>query len=137
MICSSIDQDIKDFIADITISVSAINKHFNDHHTKSVNKDIVYLKTFWGTLIDDLGFARVINPVNNKKIRTICKICPKLTRKTPQRRHLHKFGIFIANFEVIFWCFLCWLWATKCWLGRFLRHLTGRLFCFFWIVFLF
>ena len=30
-----------------------------------------------------------------------CEICPKLTIKTPKRRHWRRFGVFIVNFEHI------------------------------------
>ena len=36
---------------------------------------------------------------NNKNTRTRCEICSKLTIKIPERRHWHRFGIFIVNFE--------------------------------------
>ena len=36
--------------------------------------------------------------VNKKKIRKTCKICSKLTIKTPERRRP---GVFIVNFEHI------------------------------------
>ena len=29
----------------------------------------------------------------------MCGICSKLTIKTPERRHLHRSGVFIDNFE--------------------------------------
>ena len=31
----------------------------------------------------------------------MCEICPKLTIKTPERRHWNRFGVFIVNFEQI------------------------------------
>ena len=31
----------------------------------------------------------------------MCKICSKLTIKTPERRHWRRCGVFIANFEQI------------------------------------
>ena len=36
--------------------------------------------------------------VNNRN-RTRCEICSKLTIKIPERRHWHRSGIFIVNFE--------------------------------------
>ena len=36
--------------------------------------------------------------VNN---RAMCEICPKLTLKTPERRHWRRSGVFIFNFEQI------------------------------------
>ena len=32
----------------------------------------------------------------------MCKICSKLTIKTPERRHSRRSGVFIVNFEQIF-----------------------------------
>ena len=32
--------------------------------------------------------------VNNSNTRTRCEICSKLTRKTPERRHWHRSGVF-------------------------------------------
>ena len=39
--------------------------------------------------------------VNNRSTRTRCKICPKLTVKTPKRRHWRRSGVLIVNFEHI------------------------------------
>ena len=39
--------------------------------------------------------------VNNRNTRVKCEICSKLTRKTPERRHSHRSGVFIVNFEHI------------------------------------
>ena len=42
--------------------------------------------------------------VNNRTTRTRCKICSKLTIKTPERRQWRQWrrsGIFIVNFEQI------------------------------------
>ena len=38
---------------------------------------------------------------NNRNTRTKCKICSKLTIKTPEQRHWCHSGIFIVNFELI------------------------------------
>ena len=40
--------------------------------------------------------------VNNRNTRTRCKICSKLTLKTPEWRYWHRSGVFIVNFIVIF-----------------------------------
>ena len=37
--------------------------------------------------------------VHNGKTRTMCEISSKLTVKTPERRHWHRSGVFIVNFE--------------------------------------
>ena len=39
--------------------------------------------------------------VNNRKTRTKCEICSKLTIKTPEQFHLHHSGVFIVKFELI------------------------------------
>ena len=39
--------------------------------------------------------------VNNRNIRTRCKICSKLTIKTPKPRHWRGSGVFIVNFDYI------------------------------------
>ena len=39
--------------------------------------------------------------VNNKNLRTRCKICSKLTIKTSGRRHWRRYSAFIVNFEHI------------------------------------
>ena len=39
--------------------------------------------------------------VNNRDSRTRCEIYPKLTIKTPERRHWRRSGVFIVNFEHI------------------------------------
>ena len=39
--------------------------------------------------------------VNNGNTTTGCEICSKLTIKTPKRRHWHRSGVFIVNFEHI------------------------------------
>ena len=38
---------------------------------------------------------------NNRNTRTLCKICSKLTIKTPKRHHWCRSGVFIVNFEYI------------------------------------
>ena len=39
---------------------------------------------------------------NNGNTRTMLKICPKLTIKTPERHHWRRFGVFIVIFEQTF-----------------------------------
>ena len=39
--------------------------------------------------------------VNNRNFRTRCKICSKLTIKTPERRQWRRSGVFVVNFEHI------------------------------------
>ena len=54
----------------------------------------------------------------NKSI--MCKICSKLTIKTSKWRHWRCSCVFFVKFEhisVLFWCFLCQYWTSKCWVG--------------------
>ena len=37
--------------------------------------------------------------VNNRNTRARSEICSKLAIKTPERRHQHRFGVFVVNFE--------------------------------------
>ena len=50
--------------------------------------------------------------VNNRKNRTRCEICSKLTIKTPERRQWGRSGVFIVNFEqASLWCLThSWGW---------------------------
>ena len=50
--------------------------------------------------------------VNNRNPRTRCEISPKLTIKTPERRHWHRFGVFIVNIEHISHLVLLFLLLT-------------------------
>ena len=50
--------------------------------------------------------------VNNKNIRTRCKICSKLTIKTPEQRQWRRSGVFIVNFEHILHLALVFLLLT-------------------------
>ena len=46
---------------------------------------------------------------NDKKTRTRCEICSKLTIKTPEQRHWRRFGVSIVDFEHISHPFLVFL----------------------------
>ena len=50
--------------------------------------------------------------VSNRIPRTRCEICPKLTIKTPERHHWHRFGVFVVNFEHILHLVLLFLLLT-------------------------
>ena len=44
----------------------------------------------------------------------------ELAIKTPGRHHWRCAGVLIVGVGydgVLFWCFCCWLWANKFWLG--------------------
>ena len=48
----------------------------------------------------------------NKKNRTKCEICSKLTIKTPDQRNWRRSGVFIVNFEHISQLILVFLLLT-------------------------
>ena len=50
--------------------------------------------------------------VNKKNTRTRCKICSKLTIKTPERRQRRRSGVFIVNSEHILHLALVFLLST-------------------------
>ena len=50
--------------------------------------------------------------VNNRNTRTKCKICSKLTIKTPEQRHWRRSGDFVVNFEHISHLVLVFLLLT-------------------------
>ena len=50
--------------------------------------------------------------LNNRNTKIRCEIYSKLTIKTPERRHWHRSGVFIANFEHISHLFLEFLLLT-------------------------
>ena len=39
--------------------------------------------------------------INNRKTKTRCEMCSKLTLKIPERRHWRRSGVGIVNFELI------------------------------------
>ena len=57
--------------------------------------------------------------VNNRNTRTSCEICSKVTKKTPEQRHVVLLSslLNLNKFHTLFQCFYCWLWAGTCLLG--------------------
>ena len=55
-----------------------------------------YLLTEDNILTNDQGIY--LFKISNGKIRTMCEICLKLTIKTPERRQLRRYSVFIVNF---------------------------------------
>ena len=95
-----------------------------------LNKKLCRSETIAGTLIN-LPQQKLdrINPVgnylfkvNNRKTRTRCEICLKLTIKTPKRCHWCQSGVFFVNFEHILHLILVFLLIT---LSR--QMLAGKL----------
>ena len=66
--------------------------------------------------------------INNRNTRKWCKICSKLTIKTPERRHSFwcPLLLILNIFHTFFWWFYCLLWACICLLGC--VHAS----CFWW-----
>ena len=71
--------------------------------------------------VDEIDFGQIqpIHPagicllnVNNKNSRRRCEVCSKLTRKTPERRHLRRSGVVIVNSEHISLLVLVFLLLT-------------------------
>ena len=50
--------------------------------------------------------------VNNGNTRKKCKICSKLTIKTPEQSQCRRSGVFIVSFELISHLFLMFLFLT-------------------------
>ena len=60
----------------------------------------------------DFPASIYLHTVNIRNTRTKCKICSKLTLKTPERRHWRRSGVFIVNFEHISHLVLVFLLLT-------------------------
>ena len=56
--------------------------------------------------------AFTCSKLTKETLEKSCEICSKLTIKTPQRRQLHRFGVFIVNFEHISHLVLVFLLLT-------------------------
>ena len=50
--------------------------------------------------------------VNGRNTRAKCEVCSKLTKKTLERRHWRRSGVFIVNFEQNSYLFLVFLLLT-------------------------
>ena len=98
-----------------------INGRFPRSSFLNKKTDIVFRILIQNFLADFYLFK-----VNKKDTRKTCKICSKLTMKTPERRHLHRSGVFIVNFEHISNLFLVFLLFISCWI----KPLTTFIFCF-------
>ena len=105
-----------------TIS-NSLNTFTHSNKTRKIGlQSILHVKVYLA------GFYLL--KVKNRNTRTRCKICSKLTIKTPERCQWHRSGVLIVNFEhvsqlVLVFLFLvsfyCYLWAGKCQLARHLR----------------
>ena len=56
--------------------------------------------------------------------KTMCEICWNITEtpERPQWRRASVFSVNLEKFQNLFWCFYCWLWTSKCWLGMLQPH---------------
>ena len=50
---------------------------------------------------DDYPAGIYLFKIKDENTRAMCEICSKSTMKTPERRHIHRSGVFIANLEQI------------------------------------
>ena len=71
-----------------------------ERKTVTATKILSLMVVIWRVLgIDSkVGYHIYLVRVNNRKTRKRCKICLKLTIKTPERRHGRRSGVFIVNF---------------------------------------
>ena len=59
----------------------------------------VYQRSLTCFLLESITGGIDLFKVNNGNIGMMCKICSKLTMKTPDRDHWCRSGVFIVNFE--------------------------------------
>ena len=76
-----------------------------EYETKQSWQKNKYWKVFWLKLFWYQIFKKARNPLNFMLeecfLAAMCEICWKLTIKTLERRHWHRSGVFIVNFEQI------------------------------------
>ena len=75
-------------------------EHFRAISSENKKKRYKLSRTLWSI---PLG---IYFKVNNRNTKTMCKICSKLTIKTPERCQWRRSGLFIVNFEQISHLFL-------------------------------
>ena len=68
---------------------------------KSRNSQFSYIINITTFYLVNVPAGNYMFKVNNRSTRARCKICPKLTVKTPKRRHWRRSGVLIVNFEHI------------------------------------
>ena len=99
-------------IKDPPLLVNFIRPYLPSHLTRRIG--IPLCKCYSGIL----KLILVIYPTGiyllkvNNRHRTRCEICPKLTIKTPERRHWRRSVVFIVNFEHISYLVLVFLLLT-------------------------
>ena len=86
-------------------------KTFRHFHTRTA--EYMGISNPTGKRLKNLNPAGIyLLKVNNRNTRTRCEICPKLTIKTPERRHWRHSGVFIVNSEHISHLVLVFLLLT-------------------------
>ena len=68
---------------------------------------------------------------NNENAGTICGICSKFTTIKKQYKVINFALVSLLStlniFGTLFWCFHCWLWTTKYWMGPFMKFWKTRI----------
>ena len=75
-------------------------KCFYYYRTKYRQNDLSRKSTML-TVLNSFSTCNYMSTVNNRKTRTKCEICSKLTIKTTERHHCLRPVVFIVNFEHI------------------------------------
>ena len=55
--------------------------------------------------------------IANENTRRMCEICSKLTLKIPVMLFYCSLLLTWNVFSTLYWCFCCWIWTNKYWLG--------------------
>ena len=75
-------------------------KCFYHYFTKYRQNDQSRKSTMLAVL-NSFSTCNYMSTVTNRKTRTTCEICSKLTIKTPERHHCLRSVVFIVNFKLI------------------------------------
>ena len=76
----------------------------------------------WQVLCEKIPAGIFLFKVSNGNTKRMCRICSKLTIKTPKRRHWHHSSVIVVNFEqVLHTVRLFTLSPLSCWLCSWLR----------------
>ena len=91
--------------SDPSSPVYRLNLRFCSYARKYGSEKIFILEYYYLESLFRIFYAKIHFPVvyllkvNNRNTRTRCKICSKLTIKTPERHELHPSAFFNVNFE--------------------------------------
>ena len=80
-------------------------------------------KPIWSdTLVECWGHVQssggiYLCKIANENTRRMCEICSKLTLKIPVMLFYCSLLLTWNVFSTLYWCFCCWIWTNKYWLG--------------------